>query len=173
MVAYKLDDAVIEALSARKLWEYFYSKASVEEITQDILIKLSKEAFNLVIEDGILCAIDSNGDKISIPDDEFGVNYCGEWLSDYLPAPSFDVAQSGNVRKADEAESIYCALVVRAALNDVEFDKDFEQVAKNYDYDKMIGKGAIDSFKTLLESWQQYQSFIVKVSVSAAKYFWI
>lgn len=34
----------------------------------------------------------------------------------------------------------------------------------------MIGNGVFDSFKKLLESWQGYQSFIIKVAVSAAKY---
>jgi hypothetical protein len=170
MIKYKLDDAIINELNSRKLWEYFYSHNAADDITQNKLIELSNNSYNIIIKDNRLYAIDDEGDLIEMPDDNFGADFCGKWFSDYLPQPSFDVIQSGNVRKAEEAECIYCALVVKATLNDENFDNDFNELCNSYDYDRMVGIGEINSFKQLLEEWQGYQSFIIKVAVSAAKY---
>ena len=37
---------------------------------------------------------------------------CSSWLSDKIPPPSFDVDQGGNLRKAVEAEALYCCLLI-------------------------------------------------------------
>lgn len=95
------------------------------------MIELPNRPFSLIIQDNLLYAIDGNNDKIEMPDDSLGANFCGEWLSNYLPSPSFDVLQSGNIRKAEEAECIYCVLVVKAALRNVEFDNDFTDIVEH------------------------------------------
>jgi len=105
-----------------------------------------------------------------MPDHELGIFECSGWLSDKIPSPPFDVDQGGNLRKAVEAESLYCCALISAILKSSYFDEEFNEVRKGYDYESMNNPSNNTTYKGLLESWQAEQSFIINVIISAAKY---
>lgn len=89
----------------------------------------------------------------------------GMWLSDQLPTIEFDINQNGNVRKADEAEALFCAIVVSQILKEKEFKEEITTLAKNYDFKEMkeIGLGS-NSFRSILSSWQDLQSEVININ---------
>lgn len=59
---------------------------------------------------------DENEERIYCPEILTSISEKGEWLSDKLPIINFDIDQNGNVRRADEAEALYCCICVAHIL---------------------------------------------------------
>lgn len=55
-------------------------------------------------------------DKIYCPEICVTISEKGEWLSDMIPTIEFDSDQAGNVRKAEEAEALFCLIVVSQVM---------------------------------------------------------
>merc|ERR1712232_128340 len=98
------------------------------------------------------------------------VSDSGEWLSDHIPPPNFDIAQSGNVRKALEAESYFICSVICVVLKDEVFTSELNEVINLYDFDAMMPRNGGNTFNSLLSSWQGLQSIVINVIISAAKF---
>jgi len=114
---------------------------------------------------------DGNGDKQYCPEMKTSISDRGEWLSDKLSSIGLNISQSGNVRKADEAEAMYIAIQVAYIIKEESFRSELEKVAKEYDFDNI--KTRSDSnlgFRGLLKNWQSVQSVIINIIVSAAKF---
>lgn len=95
----------------------------------------------------------------------------GEWLSDKIRSPCFDIGMNGNVRKSVEAEAFYTCVVICGTIKDDIFKIELDNVTKQYDFENM--SSIIESGKnyiTLLETWQSLQSYKVNVIISACKF---
>jgi hypothetical protein len=63
-----------------------------------------------------------------------------------------------------------CAQVAHILCGN-DFFNEFQQVAKDYNFNEMAGRSSEENtFRKLLESWQAYQSVIINVLVSASKF---
>jgi arsenate reductase-like glutaredoxin family protein len=92
-------------------------------------------------------------------------------LSQKLPTIAFDIDQSGNVRKADEAEAMYISIQVAHILKEKSFKEELQRIAKEYDFGniKSLANDQI-GFRELLKDWQSMESVIINLIVSAAKF---
>lgn len=104
------------------------------------------------------------------PNFSIDISENGKWLSEIIPSCPFDVEQGGNVRKIEEAESPYDCAIVCIVLKYNDFIEELKKVINNYKFDEFYSVGNCLNFKDLIDSWLDYQSIIINVSVSAAKY---
>jgi hypothetical protein len=158
---------IMERLKSENLIRYFDLDSSRSDISASQLLSLLDEIKNIEIRDGELCYIDDDGQLFNCPHVETAVTDCGWWLSDKIPAPNFDIEQSGNLRKAQEAECAYICTIVASILNDKMFNEELEDVIKAFDFNTMTGG---NTFSDLLNDWLNLQSVIINIIVSAAKY---
>jgi len=83
----------------------------------------------------------------------------------------FGIDQSGNVRKANEAEALYCCTIVSHIIKEESFKSDLDAVAVSYDFNDMKPfSDNLKSFRELLNEWQALQSVIINIIVSASKF---
>jgi hypothetical protein len=150
-------------------------KFSLREFTKtpDLqhVIKIFEEPSKIFIDEGGIYYFDETGDKIYCPKIKTSISEKGEWISFQLPDIGFDIDQNGSVRKADEAEALYCCLQVSHILKEKEFRDEVVNLSKNYDFSQMREITNSDSgFRDLLNSWQELQSVSINIIVSACKY---
>lgn len=150
-------------------------KFSLSEIyrTPDLplIIELFENASLIDCDGGGLYYFDDKGEKKYCPEMKTSVSDKGQWLSEKLPSIGFDIDQSGNVRKADEAEALYITIQVAHILKEEIFVKELFDVAKNYDFSNMKNiSDSLMSFRDLLKYWQTLQSVSINIIVSAAKF---
>lgn len=166
----KISDSIISKISNSGIIERVGEITIKDQPNKSILNKMFDEPQSIALDDGGLF-IFHDGDKIYCPEIKVTISEKGEWLSDFLPEVAFDIDQSGNVRKAEEAEAIYCVIAISAILNDDSFKNDVQEIINNYDFGNMK---SIDldskSFSNLLSEWQGYQSVILNILVSACRY---
>lgn len=150
-------------------------KFSFSEVRKNPNVDVINDLFTYPIEisadDGGIFYLDENSDKVYCPSMSFSLTNSGEWLSDKIPPVTFDIDQSGNVRKASEAEALFCLIVISLVLKEDEFRNELVEVAKDYDFSNMkhFSDDSI-TFRGLLNSWQNYQSLIINTLVSACKF---
>jgi hypothetical protein len=165
------ENDIINKLETSGLIERFSST----EIKPNPDIKIINELFEYPckIDSDIfgIFYINEDNDKVYCPKMDFSISDSGEWLSDRLPPVPFDVEQSGNVRKSDEAEALYCAIVIAHILKEPIFKEEIRKMAKTYDFTNM--KNNIDqeqTFRGLINDWQSQQSVIINIIISACKF---
>jgi len=158
---------LLKQLKEKDLITYFDLKASRTEATTQSLSDLFKQVKKIKVSDGELVYLSDDGEEILCPFVDTAVTDSGWWLSDKIPAPSFDIEQSGNIRMADEAEAAYICTIVAAILDDDAFTMELDSCVKEYDFKTMNGS---TTFRELLSSWQDLQSVTINVIVSGAKY---
>lgn len=167
----EFEDRLVTCLRESGLIENF----SVSEITKTpdlaLIIELFETASNIDFDEVGLFYFDDNGDKQYCPEMKTSISDRGQWLSNRLPQIGFDIDQNGNVRKADEAEALYITIQVAHILKEKTFKDQLHNVAKQYDFDNM--RSLTDDgygFRDLLKEWQSFQSVIINVIVSSAKF---
>lgn len=170
-----MEDNIISKMLKRledetDLIKYFSTGADMPAIDNTVLNILAKEFHRLEVVDNSLCFINSEGETERCPHVDTNVSDAGYWLSDKIPMPWFDITQSGNLQRAEEAESIYICINICSIFKDDSFKDEFNEVIKAYDFNKMSPVGNSISFTELLTSWQELQSVIINVIVSACKY---
>jgi hypothetical protein len=166
----EFEKRMLDALESANYLTYNFSREIFGDLTKEEINKLSTSCMQVEVFDDGIKFINEDGDTIICPDYEVSISNDGEWLSNYLPVPSFDLDQAGNLRKANEAESAYCAIMVTAVLKDEVFKNELENVVKNYDFEAMKATNGENDFSTLLKEWLDLQSRAINVIVSAAKY---
>lgn len=150
-------------------------KFSIYELKQtpnlEEVIRIFEKPSLIDFDDGGLYYFDENNEKRYCPEMYSSISEKGAWLSDLIPTIEFDINQNGNVRKADEAEALFCSLVVAQILKEKEFKNEIRNLAKSYDFKEMkeIGSSG-NSFRSILSSWQDLQSEVINILVSACKY---
>lgn len=163
-------EKLLSQLKSSGLIKYFDDATVLANINSSSLIKISTKVSKIIVVDNNLCYKNESGDITCCPYIETQVSDSGYWLSDKIDPPNFDILQGGNLRKAEEAESSYCCAMVCSILQDQTFFKEFEDVCKSYNFEDMVSNDAKPTFKELLTSWQDIQSTIINIIVSAAKY---
>lgn len=164
------ENKLMDALVKSKLVKHVVMKDVLEDVEQKILIDMLEKPSKISFDEFGIYYEGDDGEKIQCPSYGINLQADGMWLSDKILDISFDIEQNGNVRKADEAQAIYCCLVVCSVLNDEDLKEELKQVITNYDYISMTPKGGFSSFRDLLNTWQELQSILINVSVSAANY---
>lgn len=162
---------LLDDLKSRSdLIKYFDVTQTLPPVDSQQVIKLAENPTKIFIHNNNLCYKDENGDIICCPYIETNVSDAGYWLSDKIPPPSFDILQSGNLRKADESESCYICCVIASVLNDDVFLTEIKDLISTYNFNEMgdVTKGK--SFNLLLVEWLDLQSVIISIIVSACKY---
>lgn len=161
---------LLQKLIESKIVKHINLSDVKSEIDSKELNDLISKPFRIRIDSSGLIFTDDSGDEVACPNFGESISNDGEWLSDIIPGVTFDVEQGGNLRKAEEAESAYCCCIVYLVLNDDDFKKELVDVIKNYDYNSMSGLSNCKNFKDLLTEWQDLQSTVINVAISAAKY---
>jgi hypothetical protein len=167
----EFEDRLIKALRDSGLIENFSFTEISKTPSLSLIIKLFETPSLIDFDDQGLFFFDEEGEKHYCPEMKTSISDKGEWLSEKLPQIGFDIDQNGNVRKADEAEAMYIVIQVAHILKEETFKNELEEVSKNYDFETM--KSRIDGgtgFRELLKEWQTYQSVIINIIVSAAKF---
>lgn len=165
------EDRLVSALGSSGLVDRF----SLTEINKSpelaVIIKYFEEPSLIDFDEEGLFFLEENGEKCYCPVMKTSITEKGEWLSSKLPSLTFDIDQSGNVRKADEAEAMYICMQVAHILKEPSFKRELLELSKEYDYEAM--KGGVNgelTFRELLKDWQSLQSVIINIIVSAAKF---
>lgn len=137
----------------------------------ELIVKLFEESMTVSYDDHGLYFIGDDNEKIYCPIMYTTISDKGFWFSDKLPDIGFDVDMGGNVRKADEAEALYCCTCISNILKEENFKDELKEVARGYDFSSMkpISDGEMN-FRDLLNSWLELQSIIINVLTSACKY---
>ena len=141
-----------------------------DNIDVETLMNLVSKSCMIKVVDNGLEFTDDSGDTITCPNFSANIADDDAWLSSKIPDLGFDVEQCGNLRKAEEAESIYLCIVIVLILKDELFKNELEDVINNYDYISMSGLKGAKNFKGLLTEWQDLQSTLISVCVSAGKF---
>lgn len=166
-----LENDILIKLKESGLIDRFLS-TDFEETPNLILInKLFTEPVEIFHDEGGIFYYDENGDKLYCPIMKTSVSEQGEWISDKIPSVNFDIEQGGNVRKADEAEALFCCIVVSQILKEDIFKNEVLEIAKTYDFENMINMNDESiTFRSLLNDWQNLQSVIINILISACRY---
>jgi len=90
-------------------------------------------------------------------------------MSTKLSRPTFDVFQDNNIRRSDEAKSIYIASNVKHILDNPDYFLEFDSVLSGYDFEKLYNPNGL-SFSSLVSKWSQANSIIINIIISASKY---
>lgn len=167
----KFEDEIIEKLKQSNLIKRF----SFSEVKPNPNIKIINNLFtypvNIDADDFGIYYVDENKDKIYCPSMSFNLTESGDWLSDKIPPVPFDVEQSGNVRKADEAEALFCLIVICSILKEQEFREELMEIVIKYDFQEMKTNSEYQkNFRDLLNEWQDMQSIVINIIVSACKF---
>lgn len=166
----KFEERLLEKLISSNYVEHVMMEDVLDPISKAILIEAISKPFKIEIEDEGLIFLNEAEERITCPNFGSSISADGQWLSEKLPFIPFDIEQAGNLRKAEEAESAYfCAMIV-IVLKDSIFKDEFLDVVNNYDYQGMKPLGKSSSFKQLLTEWQDLQSKIISVVISASKF---
>jgi hypothetical protein len=167
----KFEDEIIERLKQSNLIKRF----SFSDVKPNPDIKIINNLFtfpvNIEADDFGIYYFDENKDKIYCPSMSFSLTESGDWLSDKIPPVPFDIEQSGNVRKADEAEALFCSIIICLILKEDEFKKELMEIASKYDFQEMKPNSNESlNFRELLNQWQDLQSVVINIIVSACKF---
>lgn len=166
----EFEERIINSLRDSKLIDRFSVSEYTQTVDQEVLLKYFREPKLIYFDDQGLY-FDDDGTKVYCPTMKTSISEKGEWLSNKLPAIEFDIDQSGNVRKADEAEAMYVCTQIVHILNDDLFEDEFRKVIKEYNFEQMIGRSDPElTFRNLLKDWQSLQSVIINIIVSASKF---
>lgn len=166
----EISNEIINSLKNSDLIERINNVEIKDPPNKEIIAKMYDTPSKIYLDDGGLYFFD-NGDKTYCPEVRVTISEKGEWISDQLPNVGFDIDQNGNLRKSQEAESLYCLLVISSVLKDRSFSDDLERVISDYDFSQMRPNN--DSNKdliTLLSEWQGLQSIVINILVSACRY---
>lgn len=167
----KFENEIIDKLKQSGLIKRF----SFSDVKPNPNIKIINELFTHPVEiesdDFGIYYHDENNDVVYCPSMSFSLTESGEWLSDKIPPVPFDVEQSGNVRKADEAEALFCLIIICSILKEEEFKIELMEIASNYDFSEMKNLSLDNkNFRELLNEWQELQSIVINIIVSACKF---
>lgn len=166
----KISDEIISNLKTTGIIERVNEIQIKDNPNSSIIKKMFSTPSKIFLDDKGLFFYDGE-DKIYCPEMYVTVSEKGEWLSDMIPNIEFDIDQSGNVRKAEEAEALFCLIVVANTLQDETFKNEIEEISKNYDFTGMRPNNAQrKNFISLLSEWQSLQSVIINILVSACRY---
>jgi hypothetical protein len=166
----QLYDSILNKFKGTDLIKYFSDNARKAPPDNSELIKLSKNVKKIFVSNNTICYVNDDGDEVKCPFVDSDVSGSGEWLSDHIPSPDFDVAQNGNVRKSDEAESYFICAIICVIIKDDAFTSELKSAIAEYDFEMMAPSTGVVSFVSLLSDWQDLQSTIINVIISAAKF---
>lgn len=164
------ESKMINLLKESKIVKNIMMSNVLDEFDSEILLRFLKYPLRIEVTDKGIVAKNDSGDEIMCPNFSVNVSDNGEWLSDVIPPCPFDIEQGGNLRKAEEAESAYFCAVVCLVLKDKIFLDEIYDTIKNYNFSEMDSYPDHKNFKDLLNSWLDLQSYLINISVSAAKY---
>lgn len=169
--ASKIEKLIIEKLQSSGLIERFSLNEFSVTPNINILIELMNKPQVIYSDECGIFYNDENGEKVYCPEFRVSIEEKGEWISDHLPSPGFDIYQNGNVRKAKEAEALYCTIIIANTMKGDLFKEELSGVFASYDFENMLphddsGK----TFQEVLNSWVSYNSIIVNILISASKY---
>ena len=99
--------------------------------------------------------IDESGEKFLAPDLSSGMSYSNSWLSEHLPEPTIDFEQSGNIRKADEATSLY-KLICRSIVFP-EFKKEILDNLSSYDFKNFASNENFVEFENIRDYLKSFE----------------
>lgn len=166
----EFEEKIISALEGSRMIDRFSVSEFTQTPNQEVLLKYFEEPSKIDFDDVGLFFVEE-GDKVYCPEMKTSITEKGEWLSNKLPPIVFDIDQSGNVRKADECEAMYICIQVAHVIREPEFKNEFEQLVLDYNFEKMAGRDDENlNFRNLLKDWQSFQSVIINIIVSAAKF---
>lgn len=159
-----------EAIKNSKFVDHVVMGNILDDVTSNRIIELLETPKKFKIGDKGLMYESDDGELEECPNYGVNISSDGKWLSDKISSIPFDIEQNGNVRKATEAQSAYCLIVLNEVLNDSDIKTEITDIVNNYDYESMVPHDGRSSFEDLLKSYLNLQSTIINVAVSAAKY---
>jgi len=167
----EFENGIIEKLKQSNLIERFSENELHQTPDIGVIIKAFDEPSLIEFDDDGLFFYDENNNKIYCPKMLTSISDRGEWLSDKIPFVEFDIDQNGNVRKADEAEALFCCICVSNILKEKSMKEEVLDLSKNYDFENMkpISIGSL-TFRMLLNEWQGLQSVVINILIAACKY---
>lgn len=122
-------------------------------------------------DEGIYYYKEEGGEKIYCPEVIVGITPEGEWLSNILPLPGFDLDQSGNVKKADEAEALYICMQIAQFYKEDIFIKEIKELSNNYNFKDMVPYSGYKTFRMTLNGWMsEFPSNNMKILISACRF---
>jgi hypothetical protein len=130
----KFENEILEKLKTSGLIKRFSFSEVLPNPNLAAIKKIFENPVLIDCDDEGIFYIDENGDKIYCPSMAFSLSESGEWLSDLLPPITFDIEQSGNVRKADEAEALLCVCFISLILKEDLFREEVLTIAREYDF---------------------------------------
>ena len=92
----------------------------------NLVQELAEYVKPLYIVDDQLCYDDNKNERHLCRIVNVDVTKTSEWLSDKIPFPSFDIVQSGHVRKACEAQALYFCVMVVSIIKDKIIKDEFD-----------------------------------------------
>lgn len=161
---------MLEKLEASKIIEHVYIGDALPDADINTLISLTKKPLKMKVTSAGLVYTDEDNQEILCPDYGMNISADGMWLSDKIPNVNFDIEQNGNLRRAEEAQSAYCCVIVSLVLGDEGMTKELHDLIKNYNFNEMSPRSGGILFKSLLEDWQSLQSVSINIAISAAKF---
>jgi uncharacterized protein YnzC (UPF0291/DUF896 family) len=133
--------------------------------------------FNLT-EEGLTAKLPDSGNIVNCTNFGVSIKADSDWLSSKLPSVEFDVDQEGDVKKAEEAQSLYLCLCVAIVMGEM-FQEELLDLIPGYDFREMkpltktnsLGEtvNVNLSYKELLKSWTDLQSHTISCAISAGK----
>lgn len=142
------------------------------EINSKYIIELLERAYDLEYDEDsdILSYIDENGDRIIAPDLSSGMSLSASWLSDKLPESKIDFEQGGNLRKQQEASSLYKLVCIGVVFES--FRTEIKDMLSKYNYTTFAFDGEeaklYKSAVSFLTKYEKYNSLRINSVISSA-----
>jgi len=135
------------------------------------VIQILEATYKLVYDEDSdeLKFIDNNGEETIAPDLSDGITPSSTWLCDKVPVPILDFNQGGNVRRSNEAKSIYTLICIGIVFKN--FKSEIKTAFKEYYFKDFSFKSSDAIYETMLEYLGTFKNlnFIrMNVVISAA-----
>ena len=161
---------LIIKLGRSNIIEYFFNSADKPHVDMSIMERLYEHVEKISVVNNCLCYKDSKNKVEQYPHINVNVSDAGFLFSSNITAPGFYIMQLGNIRKSEEAKSMYICAVISVIMKDHSFSYDLNHSMKSFISKKMISNKGVVPFSELIKTWQSFQSMIVNVIVSGYKY---
>lgn len=161
---------MLDAIKNSNYIEHVMMSDFLDECSRDQILDMINSPKPFKITDEGLVYTNSDGIDVKCPDYNLNTTADGIWLSEKIMPVTFDIEQSGNLRKASEAQAAYCLSTIYCVLGDDAIKLEIEEIINNYDYSNMSPFNGFMSFTQLLEVYQGLQSIAINICIAASKY---
>lgn len=136
-------NGLIIKLGRSNIIDYFSNSVDKPHVDMSIMKRLYEHVGKISVVDNCLCYTDSKNEVEQYSHVNVNVSDAGFLFSINITAPGFYIMQLGNMRKSEEAKSMYICVVISVIMKDHSFSYDLNNSMKSFISKKIISNKGV------------------------------